>query len=144
LLLHILENTDNAPFIQVDDGTVGRAAALVRDFLIPHGRAFYQDTLSLGRAESLQTVASYVLTSDQDRFSVSDLRYNVRSLRDVKTPWEMNALLAPFVSGGWLVEDNKAWLIAANIRGQFADRRALEISRKAEVMERFKPRGGAA
>jgi hypothetical protein len=141
LLLHVLENRDDAPFLHIGESTVRNASVILLDFLIPHGRAFYQDTLNLGADESLQTVASYFLTSDQDRYTLSDLRYNARPLRDVKTAWEMNALLAPFVSGGWLVEDgDKAWLVAEGLRERFADRRAFELQRKAEIMSRFKPK----
>jgi hypothetical protein len=138
ILLHILENRGEAPFLQISDATARNAATILTDFLIPHGRAFYQDTLNLGADESLQTVASFFLTSDQDRYTLSDLRYNARPLREVKTAWEMNALLAPFVSGGWLAEDGKAWVVAPDLRARFADRRAHELSRKAEIMSRFK------
>lgn len=141
LLLHILENKAEAPYLQIGERTVRAAAAILTDFLIPHGRAFYQDTLNLGANEGLQTVASYLLTSDQDSFSLSDLRYNTRPLREVKTAWEMNAVLAPFVSGGWLREDGKIWIVTDGLRDRFAQRRAYEVERKAEIMSRFKPKG---
>jgi hypothetical protein len=143
LLLHILEHRDEAPYLQVGEDTARRAAAIVSDFLIPHGRVFYQSTLDADSGEGLQTVASYLLTSEQDRFTLSDLRYNARPLRDVKNAWEMNALLSPFVSGGWLTEDlgGKAWNVADGLRDKFAERRADELERKAKILNRFKVNG---
>jgi hypothetical protein len=142
LVLHILENRTEAPFLQVGEQTVRNATAILTDFLIPHGRAFYSEALNLDSGEGLQTVASYLLTSDLDRFTLSDLRYNARPLRDVKTAWEMNALLSPFVSGGWLIEDGRAWIMAEGLRARFADRRTEEVERKAKVLSRFKANGG--
>jgi hypothetical protein len=143
LLLHIIENKEDAAVLQVGESTVRHASKIITEFLLPHGRAFYQDTLNVGSDEGLQTVASYLLTSDQDRYTLSDLRYNARPLRDVKTAWQMNALLAPFVSGGWIIEDanGKAWAVASDLRQVFAERRAYELQRKAEIMSRFKPKG---
>jgi hypothetical protein len=144
LLLHMLENREEAPFIQIGENTVRNVAVILSGFLIPHARAFYQDTIGGGNDEALQTVASYILTSDQDRFTLSDFRYNARPMRGAKSPWEINALLAPFVSGGWLAEDDKgkAWTVTEGLRERFADRRAEETGRKAKIMSRFKPNGG--
>lgn len=142
LLLHILENKGDAPFLQVGEATVRNASAILTEFIIPHGRAFYQDAMQLNADEGLQSVGSFLLTDDRDSFTLSDLRYNSRPLRDVKNAWEMNAMLAPFVSGGWLNENNGKWEIAAGLRDHFAARRAYEIERKAEILGRFKAKGG--
>jgi hypothetical protein len=143
LLLHVLETRDDAPFLQVGESTVRNASAILFDFIVPHGRLFYEKTLSADATETLRVVASYILTSDQDRFRVSDFRSRMPALRDAKTLWEMNSLMAPFVSAGWLVEDGdgRAWSIAPGLRDRFAERREIELKRKASFLKRFKPNG---
>lgn len=138
LLLHILEKRDEAPYAEVGEATVQRAARIVTEFIIPHGRAFYDEVFELRQREDLQKVASFLLTSDAERFTRSDLRYNVRALGDAGTAWEFDRLLSPFVGGGWLEEDGKGWNLTSGVRDQFAARRASELERKAKVLARFK------
>ena len=45
LLLHILENKHDAASLQVGKATVQRATRIILDFLIPHGRTFYQNVI---------------------------------------------------------------------------------------------------
>lgn len=140
LLLHVLENRSEAAFAPVSLATAQRASRIVTEFLIPHGRAFYDDVFEVRQREDLQRVASYLLTSDADRFTRSDLRYNVRALGDAGNPWDFERLLSPFVGGGWLTEDGKGWNLDVSVRGQFAERRERELERKAKILNRFKPK----
>lgn len=140
-LLHVLENRDDAYSLHVGKATVERARRLLTDFFIPHGRAFYQDVLG-DLDNNAEAVASFILTDDRERYTISDLQSNVRALGRVETQWEMRAKLAGFVSGGWLIEDGqRAWNMAAGVREKFADKRAAELERKARITSRFKTKG---
>ena len=137
-LLHVLENRDDAYSLHVGKGTVERAGRLLTDFFIPHGRAFYQDVLG-DLDNDAEAIASFILTDDRDRYTVSDLQSNVRALGRVETQWGMRGKLAAFVSGGWLVEDGqRAWNVPPGLRLQFAERRRVELERKARITSRFK------
>ena len=141
LLLHILEKREEARFSEVDEATARRAFGILTEFFIPHGRAFYDDVFEMRQREDLQRVASFLLTSDAERFTRSDLRYNVRALSDADNPWAFERLLSPFVGGGWLAEDGKAWVLAPGVRETFPERRGHELERKAKILSRFKPKG---
>ena len=141
IILHILENKDEAAYAEVSEATAQRVVRIITEFLIPHGRAFYDGVFGVRQQEDLQKVGSYLLTSDADRFTRSDLRYNVRALGDTETSWDFERLLSPFVGGGWLVEDGKAWTLDTSVRERFAARRAHELERKAKILSRFKPKG---
>jgi hypothetical protein len=137
LLLHIIENRSQSPFLQISLVTVEHACRIVFDFLIPHGRAFYLDTLHNRRGE-VEATASYILTADRDRFTPSDFRWNVSALKAATTDFELRGFLAPFVANGWLVEDGqKAWNLVPDLRQRFAMRRETELQRKAKIQKRF-------
>lgn len=144
LILHVLENGNEAQYAEVSQATAHRASRIVTEFLIPHARAFYEEVFEVRQREDLQRVASFLLTSDADRFTRSDLRYNVRALGDTENPWEFERLMSPFVGGGWLSEDGKAWNLDTRVRSQFAERRDRELERKAKILSRFKAKGEVA
>lgn len=140
LLLHVLEKKEDAIYSEVEEATARRAMGLVTEFIIPHGRAFYQEVFDLRGREDLQKVASYLLTSDAPRFTRSDLRANVRALGDSGNTWEFERLMSPFVSGGWLTEEGKGWDLQPGVRELFAERRGRELERKAKILSKFKPK----
>lgn len=142
LLLHINEDPRESEFLEVSERTARNAYIILTEFLIPHGRAFYRDVMDQGRSDDLKAIGSYLLTSDKERFTASDLRSNVRALRDAENVWEMSALLAPFVSGDWLEEEagGRAWKLEPGVRKQWAERRQTELERKAEIISRFNPK----
>jgi hypothetical protein len=137
LLLHIIENRSQSPFLQVNAATVEHAGRIVFDFIVPHGRAFYLDTLHNRRGE-VEATASYILTADRDRFTASDFRWNVSALKAAVTEFELRGFLAPFVANGWLFEDGaRAWNVAVDLRERFAERRLIELQRKTKIQKRF-------
>jgi hypothetical protein len=142
LLLHIIENRSQSPFLQISLGAVERACRIIFEFLIPHGQAFYLDTLHNRRGE-VEATASYILTADRDRFTPSDFRWNVSALKGATTDFELRGFLAPFVTNGWLVEDGqKAWNVETSLRTRLAERRQTELQRKAKIQRRFNPKDG--
>jgi hypothetical protein len=148
LLLHILEDPTQAELEPVAERTVRNAAEILKTFTIPHALEFYRSTTDGGDWNNLRAIASFVLTSDRDRFTPSDLTSKVWALKG-KTPWQLSEALAPLAAGGWLEEEAhgavvKAWSVRAGVREHFIDRRAAEIERKSEVMSTLKALGGRA
>lgn len=141
ILLHVLHAKEEAPYTPISAATAQRVGIILTEFIIPHGRSFYDDVVKTAKTEELQRIGSYLLTSDQDRFTVSDLRWNSGSLLKSKNPWEFESLIAPFVSGGWLTEDGgRAWNVVPGVREKFAERRQIELDRKARIARRFTPK----
>ncbi len=68
LLLHIIEDPAEAPYEPVPERIVRQAARLVQTFIIPHGLQFYRSIGDTADWAGLQAIASFVLTSDRDRF----------------------------------------------------------------------------
>lgn len=140
LVLHMIGDPD-AVMDTVSERTVRNAERIIRDFCIPHGLELYRSSTDGGDWEALRKVASYVLTSDKDRFTASDFTSGVRSLRGLTT-WEIAQKVSPLVAGGWLEEDDtapaKGWTVATGLRESMAERRAEEAKRKAEVMKIIK------
>jgi hypothetical protein len=142
LLLHILEDPQNAPFDPVSEHSVRVAGQITREFLIPHALEFYRGTADGGDWDGLRAIASYILTSDKARFTASDFTSSVRALRGLGI-WELAQRLSPLIAGGWLDEEavngvTKAWLPPAGLRTQMADRRASELHAKTELMAKIK------
>lgn len=140
LVLHMISHPD-AVMDPVSEKTVRDAERIIREFCIPHGLELYRSSTDGGDWEALRKIASYVLTSDKDRFTASDFTSGVRSLRGLTT-WEIGQKVSPLVAGGWLEEDDsapaKGWKVVSGLREAMAERRAEEAKRKAEVMRIIK------
>ena len=142
LLLHVIENKQDAASLQIGEATVQRASRIILDFVIPHGRTFYQNIIGADGGDDARAIGSYLLTCEQTRFTISDLRWNIGALREVRNQWDMRGKLAPFVTGGWLTEDgDKAWNLNAGVREHFGERRQIELDRKAKISKRFNGKG---
>ena len=142
LLLHLIEHTKDAAYEAVSERTVRNAAAILRDFCIPHALEFYRTTADGSGGEELRTIASFVLTSPKDRFVASDFMASVRSLRNQGT-WEIGKKVSPLVAGGWLTEETvgavvKAWNVVPGLREAMTKRRETELERKAELQRTLK------
>lgn len=138
LVLHMIEDPD-AVFDAVSERTVRSAERIIREFCIPHGLELYRSSTDGGDWEALRKIASFILTSDKDRFTASDFTAGVRSLRGLTT-WEVGQRVSPLVAGGWLYEDEngKGWEVIKNLREAMSERRAEEAKRKADVMKIIK------
>jgi hypothetical protein len=87
-------------------------------------------------------LASFILTSDKDRFVISDFTVNVRAMRQMGT-WDVYKQASILVALGWLIEDGKgrvpsAWLVPKNLREFMRHRRDEEAGRKARVRDLIK------
>jgi hypothetical protein len=138
LILHKLADPRRDERSRVSPRTAGDAARILREFVIPHAFALYQDSADGADWEELRAVGSYVLTSDKDRFTPSDFTAGVHPLRGLGT-WQIEQRLSAFVALGWLVEEEvrggrvKAWKPVPGLRAYFAKRAAAEAERKARV-----------
>lgn len=141
LLLHIIEDPQQAVFDPVSERSVRAASRMLREFIIPHALEFYRGTTDGADWSGMRAIASYLLTSDKDRFTASDFTSGVRALRGIGT-WDLTQKLSPLVAGGWLAEDTqngavKGWLMQPGLRDAMADRRSAELKAKAELLAKF-------
>ncbi len=139
LLLHLAADPREAPYEKVSETTVKAATRIVREFVIPHAAALYQESNDKVDWDHLRAVASFVLTSPKARFTASDFTTNVRSMRGLGL-WDVQQRVSPLVAGGWLSEDQEAaparsWSIVAGVRERLCARRECELSRKAEALQ---------
>lgn len=137
LVLHLLEDPENAREQPVDGRTARMAERIMHEFVIPHALEFYRAADDKTDGEIVRAVASYILTSDLTRFRASDLTANVHGLRKL-TVWELQRRMSVFVAGGWLrPEDHtpncRAWIIEDGVRDALAARREAELARRAEA-----------
>jgi hypothetical protein len=142
LLLHMLRDPSEGPYSPVSARTAGDAARILREFAIPHALALYRESADGVDWDYLRSLASFVLTSDRDRFTVSDFTSGVHSLRG-QGVWEVGQKVSPLVAGGWLEEEEsrsvvKAWKVIPGLREVLAERRQEEANRKAETMRAYR------
>jgi len=141
LVLHLLEDPEHGRETQVSGVTAKAARRVLEEFCIPHAHELYRAADDKSDGEVVRAVASYLLTTDGQRFRASDLTTNVRPLRGVGL-WELQRKLSLLVAGGWLrPEDNtpncRAWLLEDGVREAFAGRAAAETTRKAEALAKI-------
>jgi hypothetical protein len=143
LVLHILGDPREAMYDPVSERVVRDATRIMEDFVIPHALVFYQSAGDSGDWDVMRSIASYVLTSDKDRFTPSDFTSGVRLLRGLSL-WDLSQKLSPIVAGGWLSEDMiggavKAWFVTPGLRRALAEQRRVEITKKAEILQKIRP-----
>ena len=119
---------------QVSAATARAAARIIRDFILSHARAFYASATD---QDELRRIYSYVLTQDRERFTTSDFQSGIPFMRHM-TPWQIFQAVEPLVASGWLQPEQEGvpvrkWIVVLGIREAFAERRAAEIQRKAEI-----------
>jgi hypothetical protein len=145
LLLHLVEDPRGAVCEPVSERLVRTSTRLVKEFFIPHALEFYRSVGDEADWQSIQSIASFVLTSDRQRFRPSDFTNGVRALAGLGT-WDLAKRISPLVAGGWLVEEYdgamvRAWTVARGLREQFKARREFELRRKAEVIRSLRKLG---
>jgi hypothetical protein len=148
LVLHMIDDPENAGVEPVSEKTVRNAERIIREFCIPHALELYRSTSDNADWDYLRKLASFILTSPKDRFTASDFTNGVHSMRGLGV-WEVAQKLSPLVAGGWLVEDEsgkvtRAWEVVKGLREGMAKRREEEVSRKAEIVSELRKlkRGG--
>ena len=119
---------------QVSAATARAAARIIREFILSHARAFYASATD---QDELRRIYSYVLTQDRERFTTSDFQSGIPFMRHM-TPWQIFQAVEPLVASGWLQPEQEGvpvrkWIVVLGIREAFAERRAAEIQRKAEI-----------
>lgn len=138
LVLHMIEDPENAGVEPVSERTVRNAERILREFCIPHALELYRSTSDNADWDYMRKLASFILTSPKDRFTASDFTNGVHSMRGLGV-WEVAQKLSPLVAGGWLVEDEsgkttRAWEIVKGLREAMAKRREEELARKSEIV----------
>lgn len=147
LVLHLAQDPENSVFERVDLNTAKAATRIIKEFVVPHAMALYQETADRVDWEYLRALASFILTSDKERFTASDFTSGVRTLRGLGV-WEVMQKVSPLVAGGWLEEEAgsvpaRAWTVVKNVRNLLQKRREEELDRKIAVVKAIKElRGG--
>lgn len=139
ILLHMIGDPRRAAFQEVTAGTVEKAHAVVRDFVLPHALEFYRTSEATTNGDRLQRICSYILTAGKSRIVQSDLTTNVASFRGLSVS-EVNERLSPLVAGGWLTQEKpgpvaNAWVVSPDVAAQFAERSREEAARKAAMAD---------
>jgi hypothetical protein len=137
LILHIASNPKDDFFNRVDVSVIEKAQRVVVDFLIPHAFEFYRTAEATTNGDRLRQLASYLLTSGENRFTPSDFTRNVASMRGLSLR-EVNERVSVLVAAEWLFPDmrrldNRSWRLNGYVTEQFAERRRLEDEQKAEI-----------
>jgi hypothetical protein len=138
LILHLAADPAEAPYDPVSEETALAAARIVREFIIPHAMALYQESNDKADWEYLRALCSFILTSANSRFVPSDFTAGVRAMRG-KGGWEIGQMVSPLVAGNWLIEDRqgavvRGWTVVPGVREVLAARRDTELARKAEAL----------
>lgn len=141
MVLHMVDDPENSALEPVSEKTVRDAERIITEFCIPHALEFYRSTGDGADWDHLRKLASFILTSPKDRFTVSDFTAGVHSLRGM-TVWDVTQKLSPLVAGGWLVEEEasktvRSWSIVEGLREAMAERRKEEAARKEEVVAKL-------
>lgn len=120
----------------VSERTAVIARRLIFECVIPHAARVYMMMGGSGsQIEVIQSIAGYILTKKLNRILVSDLTSNVRACRNQPLN-EIGQMVSPLVSGGWLLPEtvspgNKAWVINPVAHTKFANRAAIEITKRS-------------
>src|SRR6516225_10209735 len=140
-ILHVAE--EHGPTLPnfIGSTIIKRVDQIIREFVIPHGHEFYRLG---GAAEQLKQLASFILTSDLERFRAADLASNVRDLKG-QSLVTINERLSPLIAGGWLdpadrTQVCRVWTLNPSVRVRFADRRRTEVIRKKAVTTMLRER----
>ena len=125
VILHVARNPARCSD-QVDDETIAAVEKIIKEFVLPHGEAFYEGDANAG-IERMRKIASYVLTSGKTTFMPSDFTRNVAPLRGFDL-FELKRAVSPLVAGGWLdLNDRWAnaprWTLCAGVADQMENRR---------------------
>jgi hypothetical protein len=138
LILHVTEDP-SVVGDDVDVVAINAAWQILRDFSISHARALYQVTTEQGDRAQLQRICSFVLTTKSRRLRPSDFTNHSTLRLAGLTAWEVTKTLSVLVACGWLEEERdesgqvRAWTTAPDLHKRFAERREVEVERKARV-----------
>jgi hypothetical protein len=142
LILHLVDVAEKRANLtdEVSDQALENAERIVREFLIPHGEAFY-DLQTGGQALSrARQIATAIIRHNGPTITLRDLTRATRGLRGTRE--ESLKQLYPFEAGGWLtpVERgpyNTAWHVTPGLGERFAAEHEAEVRFQAEIRARI-------
>lgn len=147
LILHLVDIAEGRTLHVEDvaDEALANAERIVREFIIPHGLAFY-DLQSGGRAFSrARQIATAIIRHKGLIITLRDLTRATRAMGDDRD--EALKRLYPFEAGGWLtpVERgpyNTSWYVTPGLAERFGAEHESEMRLHAEIRERIARRKG--
>ncbi|MBO1904030.1 DUF3987 domain-containing protein [Microvirga sp. 3-52] len=143
LILHLVDIAEGRCGVtdDVSDQALAAAERIVREFLIPHGAAFY-DLQTGGQAHSrARQIATAIIKHKGPIIQLRDLMRATRALKGMTREDALKQLFS-FEAGGWLtpVERgpyNTAWHITPNLKERFAAEHEAEVRLQAEIRSRI-------
>jgi hypothetical protein len=137
LILHMAAEPHARVYTAVGAEAVKNVERLIKDFVLPNAREFYQRAEARGDSDGLQQLASWILTSGKRRILASDFASNVRVCKGAPLA-AINDCVSPLVAGGWLKPERpgpspSAWLVNPALASQFKQRGIEEEYRKQRV-----------
>ncbi|GEO18459.1 DUF3987 domain-containing protein [Microvirga aerophila] len=142
LILHLVDVVEGRALgiEDVSDHAVANAERIVREFVIPHGTAFY-DLQNGGQALSrVRQIATAIIRHNGPTITLRSLTRITRGLRDGRE--DALKQLFVFEAGGWLtpVERgpyNTEWFVTPGLGERFAAEHEAEVRLQAEIRERI-------
>jgi hypothetical protein len=141
LILHMAADPEGGTAKPVGQNTMENVRKLVIDFILPHAFEFYRSAESIINGDRLKRFASWILTSGQPRFVVSDLTSNIAEFRGL-TVFEVNERVSPLVAAGWIEPGNpklgpanRSWNVNPAVFAQFETRVKEEEAIKTKLAE---------
>lgn len=120
LLLHVVWGVPVAQPISA--GTAAMASTLIKEFIVPHGLAFYR-SIAGNAQEGHRAIGAFLAKFEDGRILTRDFSRGPRCLRGL-TIEEVQNQISPFVAGGWLEPETpgpycNAWTVNPAVRGAF-------------------------
>jgi hypothetical protein len=144
LLLHHLHGFRGAT--EVAARTARMAAAIVEDFILPHGLCFYGSIRGRGDND-LKAIGAFIATFPDTVIRRRDLARGPTCCRGLSGD-EITRKVEPFVLGGWLEPPQSwpppgEWIVTPGLAEMFS--KGVEAQRElaAEVRSKIQSRGGA-
>ncbi len=139
LLFHACDTTARDIPEHIAADTAGRVDRMLREFVIPHAKRFYFDTITeTGPMANARSIAGWILAHERVRFTMRNLHREVAACR--KEPRKViEEMLEPLELMGWLKRDNemipRAWTVDPRVHVTFAETAASERIRRKQVRE---------
>ena len=137
LLFHACEAPARGIPEHITAETAERVDRLLREFIIPHSKKFYFDTITeAGPMADARSIAGWILARRQERFTMRDLHREVTPCRK-KPRKTIEEMLEPLELMGWIKRDNemvpRAWTVDPQVHVAFAAKAESERVRRGQI-----------
>jgi hypothetical protein len=139
LLLHLCELVEGRvePTDPVSEETMTRADRILRSFILPQAKLFYE--ADPRHAQDTQQIAAAILKHPDPSIKLRDLTRGPKALRGLE-PLDVQKKLFTFVAEDWLIPaathpGNTLWTINPAIRGQFDKQLEAHLAAEQQIRD---------